>query len=549
MENFKLKSVSALEKVFVDREPSGEGFSGRMSLLKGETASFQIGYFWGGESKGLGKVKINGGKENVRVRAVELVPCNYVAPMKSDDDYTNKMPGVYPDILSEIDEWGYHLVYGQWRSLWVDFETDDNFEAGEYKVEIILFAENEELGKVEVTFEVVNATLPKLSIPHTEWFHTDCLANFYDVEVFSDKHWDIIENFIKTAVKRRCNMILTPIFTPPLDTRIGGERLTVQLVDVVCEDGEYKFDFTKFEKWVLLCKKLGMEYFEISHLFSQWGAVSTPKIMALKDGQLIKLFGWETNSAGKEYVHFLDTFLPELTNKIEELGICKNVYFHVSDEPGTNNIKTYGKAKEIVKEHLKKYKIFDALSDYEFYKNGMVEIPVCATDHIEPFLEGRPKELWAYYCSGQSVNVSNRFMVHQGYRTRIIGTQLYKFAIDGFLHWGYNFYNSQFSLYPINPYVCTDAAEAFPSGDSFLVYPGKRGEPVESMRLMYMYQAMADYSAMKLLEDLKGREAVIALVEEKKEDIRFDKYPCNFSYIEKMRNSINMAIKEAVNKR
>ena len=36
--------------------------------------------------------------------------------------------------------------------------------------------------------------------------------------------------------------------------------------------GEYRFDFSELKRWIDLCKKCGIEYYEMSHLFSQWGA-------------------------------------------------------------------------------------------------------------------------------------------------------------------------------------------------------------------------------------------------------------------------------------
>ena len=41
--------------------------------------------------------------------------------------------------------------------------------------------------------------LPAMKVPHTEWFHSDCLANYYGEEVFSEEYWRIVENFVKTA--------------------------------------------------------------------------------------------------------------------------------------------------------------------------------------------------------------------------------------------------------------------------------------------------------------------------------------------------------------
>ena len=68
-------------------------------------------------------------------------------------------------------------------------------------------------------------------------------------------------------------MLLTPIFTPPLDTAVGGERTTVQLIDIVQDaDGSYKFDWSRLKRWCDLCLRNGIKYLEIPHLFTQWGA-------------------------------------------------------------------------------------------------------------------------------------------------------------------------------------------------------------------------------------------------------------------------------------
>ena len=85
---------------------------------------------------------------------------------------------------------------------------------------------------------------------------------------------------------------------------------------------------------------------------------------------------------------------------------------------------------------------------------------MCGSNHIQPFLEKQTPGLWAYYCTAQGVDVSNRFMAMSLGRTRMIGVQLYKFDIEGMLHWGYNFYNGVDSLCKIDPYRVTDACGA-----------------------------------------------------------------------------------------
>lgn len=550
MENFKMKLVSSMEKIFPAKEPSGDGASEKMTGLKGETVSFQLGYYWCGERKQRGSVKVNAPEDiQVRVRTVDLVPCAYPCHMQRDEGYLVTEPGLYPDLLSDISEFGFPLVSGQWRSLWVDLETSSETKAGEYPVEIILEKtdDDQELCKANVTLEVIDAVLPELDIPHTEWFHSDCLANYYDVDVFSEEHWSILEKFIAHAVKRGCNMILTPIFTPPLDTAVGGERRTVQLVDITVTGSGYEFSYEKFERWVAMCRRAGMKFFEISHLFSQWGAKATPKIVGTIDGKEQKIFGWQTKADSKEYTEFLHVFLDSFTAELKKLDIEKQCFFHISDEPSQEQLESYRTAKDLVKDQLKDYRMIDALSDHKFFESGVIEEPVCANDHIEPFLEDRPERLWTYYCTGQWGDVSNRFIALPGFRTRILGAQLYKYRIDGFLHWGYNFYNSEYSLYPIDPYKCTDSDGAFPSGDPFLVYPGKDAQPEDSIRMMLMDETMADLRAMKYLEALTDRETVMECLDEKEYgELTFKKYPQSADYVASVREKVNKAIKAAL---
>ncbi len=122
---------------------------------------------------------------------------------------------------------------------------------------------------------------------------------------------------------------------------------------------------------------------------------------------------------------------------------------------------------------------------------------------------------------------------------------MYRFQLDGFLHWGYNFYNSQYSLCPIDPYQTTDAGGAFPSGDPFLVYPGADGRPEESMRLMLMDQAMSDLCAFTALEQLAGREAALACIEGAP---TFEQYPQEEEYLLRVRENVNRKIEEALHK-
>lgn len=98
-------------------------------------------------------------------------------------------------------------------------------------------------------------------------------------------------------------------------------------------------------------------------------------------------------------------------------------------------------------------------------------------------------------------------------RNRILAVQLYKYDIVGFLQWGFNFWYSQYSIKPINPYAVTGAGCVFSSGDAYLVYPGQDGNPVPSIRLKVFREALYDLRTMKLLERLTSKEFIMKLTE------------------------------------
>lgn len=194
----------------------------------------------------------------------------------ADDNYLRKTPGLYPDLLS--DRLRTHLQAGLWHAFWVEV-TPEGAAAGDYEIQLqLLHADTGEvLSQASACVRILPGFLPEQTLRRTSWFHSDCLAQYYRVPVFSAEHWQLIERFMAVAARRGVNMILTPLFTPPLDTAVGGERPTVQLVGVRQSPEGWQFDFSLLRRWVAAARRAGMEYFEMSHLFTQWARCMRPR--------------------------------------------------------------------------------------------------------------------------------------------------------------------------------------------------------------------------------------------------------------------------------
>ena len=259
-----------------------------------------------------------------------------------------------------------------------------------------------------------------------------------------------------------------------------------------------------------------------------------------------QIFGWDTSATGACYVDFLRAYLPALKAEFARLGVLDRCYFHISDEPSLSMLEDYRAARDYACHDLQGLPVVDALSSFEFYATGAVEHPIPAINHIQPFVDAKVPGLWTYYCIGQYKDVSNMFMAMPSQRNRILGVMLYKYDIVGFLQWGYNFWNAQYSTHPINPWVSTDCDGFTPAGDAFQVYPGPDGAPVESLRMMVTAQALYDLRAFRLLESLRGRDFVMALIEGDVGEITFTDYPRDAAYLPALREKVNAEIARAL---
>ena len=258
------------------------------------------------------------------------------------------------------------------------------------------------------------------------------------------------------------------------------------------------------------CRARGVKYFELSHLLSQWGGRFCPKIED-ESGKL--LFGWNDKSCGKKYKRFLRYYLRALKGFLKQNGYEKDCYMHLSDEPNRKFVGQYIRKSKFVYKYVDKAKTIDAVNAEKLFNLKSLNVPTVGTfDYYK--LKKTHKEWFLYYsCWGCWERHTNRFMHLPLQRVRVLGYQLFLIGASGFLHWGFNFYHSQFSVRKINPYEETDAGGAFPSGDSFIVYPLERGA-TPSIRLFTMREAIQDFYALKALENLYGKEFALSVLKD-----------------------------------
>lgn len=561
--------LSSLIKVFPD-DINGDAISS-VSAMRNEPFSFQIAYKSADDDIEISPICIRI-ETDLDINLISQYKVMNVAVsradhMFADEFFERKTPGLFPDVLlkrqtnpnivekgpgwarkiEENEENVLRSIKDSYQSVW--FTVNENCEeikAGKYYIKVKFFNSmiNEFVSEETLELEIIDSKLEKQNLIYTSWFHCDCLADIYGIEVFSERFFEIMRSFVKEAAKTGMNMILLPAFTPPLDTGIGNERKTVQLVSVCVNNGEYRFDFSLMKKYIELCKECGIERFEHSHFFTQWGAKHAPKIMATVNGEYKRIFGWETDSTSEEYAEFLKCYLTEFKKLLKELNLEDKILFHISDEPDVEYLSYYENAQKIVGEEIKDYMCGDALSHYEYYEKGFTKTPIVIVDSedMDKFVNNCDN-YWVYYTGNQlKFNCSNRIIQTPSVRNRILGLQMYVGSAKGFLHWGYNYYYDILSHGLFNPLLNPCGYNQL-AGTCYMVYPDSRGFAIPSLRLKVLYEGFNDYRALELLESFIGREKVLDFIKNTIGDVNY-KFCCDANTLLSFREKLNAEIKK-----
>ena len=81
-----------------------------------------------------------------------------------------------------------------------------------------------------------------------------------------------------------------------------------------------------------------------------------------------------------------------------------------------------------------------------------------------------------------------------------------------------------------------------------MVYPGPKGMPIESIRLLALKQGLDDIRIMKLCESYYGKEKVVEEIEKIFENVTFRRCIDDVATMQKIRDRMDDMISEAISK-
>ena len=432
-----------------------------------------------------------------------------------EQDGVGYIPGLVPDPLYPETR----AVTGPQgtQSFWITLKVRGDIEPGLKRVSVQM-KPIDTADPIELPVEIDVKPLvlqPRRDFPVTHWWNPDCIFDWYKIEPFGDRWFELAEQYLRNMLDHGSDMIFITLFHNRYEV---VERPTQMLGVKRTGPDQYAFDWSKVRRFVRLAKSCGFRRFEWLHLWlmdiqpdgSIRSAARTIGIYEWKEGKAQLLFPREYPATGEGYIKFLKQFLPEFHRFLREEDLWADSLFHVSDEPGgrPEDIENYRQVRTLLSE-LAPWtdgKVGDAMSDIRYGKMGLIDFPIPNVAAAKEYLDaGIPH--WVYYCCGPRGAYLNRFFDTPLAKIRMSGWLFYRHRAGGFLHWGYNFwYVMDLGLNPksqvlIDPY--TDGAagtsaggEGEPYGDSFVVYPGQAG-PVDSIRWEVFAESLQDYALLQ----------------------------------------------------
>lgn len=473
-----LALVDPLVKVFPGSTPSTAPYVAEVA--RGEVASWQVVLHAdealdgikveAGDFKGLGKP---------RIRAIGYVPVD-LPVQEVSKERVGVVPGLYPDpLLTDLPA---RLRAGETQSYWIDVAVPKNARPGEYSATFRIEA-NSSQSTVTLKAKVYPVTVGKSRLWVTNWYSPppgDPRSN-------DPKFWKGLELYAKNMAEHRQSMA---IVNPLSYTQIR-------------DDGS--FDFSVFNRWVDVFKRAGViGLIEGGHFGGRIGGVWTNQfemtILERKDGKTVAR---NVGPSSPDAAAFYSRFLPALVKDLKDHRWLTIYRQHLADEPISANANSYIAMRDLVRKYAPELKVMEA--NHTSKLAGAIDLWVPMFNfwaESYPFYRERQakgEEVWFYTCVYPQGEYANRFMELPLVETRLLHWLNFKYGATGYLHWGWN----QWSMVGGDPFKKTISNEPngpfLPAGDCFIVYPGKDGGVVDSIRWETMRDGIADYELLEML--------------------------------------------------
>ena len=375
---------------------------------------------------------------------------------------------------------------------------------------------------VPLTLKVYSAAVKSTRLHVTNWFQLGQRGGEPMPEKYSPEFWNLLRLYIRNMVEHR-------------QTWARIETLWLMKFSENA-DGTLAFDFTNFDKWMEILDEEGIRMFEGLQYAWRSGKWEEPYYVEIHSQSDKTSTGTRVAVDSPEAEAFYSQFFPALHAHLKEKGWLARYVQHVGDEPVKKNADSYTTASRLLKRYAPDIPVMEACLDHNMVGAVDIWVPILQELHKHwDFFSERKKagdRLWFYTCVHPDGEYANRFLELPLIKTRLLHWINFRYGVEGYLHWGYNFWRP-------NPWDNAGSGN-LPGGDTHIVYPAKDGLGiVESIRWEAMRDGIEDH---ELLSQLAEKNPTKAMELATRHILNWDKYNTNLESFRATRRELLEAL-------
>lgn len=414
----------------------------------------------------------------------------------------------YPDPLSNQKSRKVEANYTQ--GLWVTIRVPANANAGKHKGYVRIQTSQQEI-VVEVSVHVYEVVVPDgvhaaFSLeywtnmvgfwwrnPHLE--QKDFLAEQYGCKKYDKHWWKVIGAIADNLRENRVNVLFVRTHDLLKD---GGSALL--------SNGEYQFDWSLFDQFVsFFLQRAEIKKLAGFHLVKQTEGKEAYVLVPDETGKLVVK---NTPLESEEAKRWFSQFLPALHHHLVEKNWISLWIQHIEDEPAEP--ESWLSVRKLVGKYMPGVPCFDALDCQNPAPSlqGAMDIWIPRIDIFEEnqsfynFRLSQGETRWTYTCCVPNTpNYLNKFIDLPYWQNRLLFWGCFLRGFTGFLHWGYNFWDTEDEYFGMNP-------NAFFKGDGYIIYPDPESGGIRSSaRMENTRDSAEDYELLILLATVDPEKA------------------------------------------
>ncbi|MFD8220744.1 glycoside hydrolase domain-containing protein [Streptomyces sp. NPDC059697] len=470
-----------------------------------------------GDLAGPGGAKISG--SGTQVKFVKYVP---VHRSKSEMDWSATIDQVSsatevsgdraPDVVGDALQEGSSIDVPAYAAqpLWFTFHIPKSAAAGTYSGTVEVTADDGTRVSYPLSVEVAKATVPDpkdYNFFLDVWAQPETMALNSGVELWSDRHWKLIEAYDRDLTSRGQKVINTTIVDNPwhhqwsLGTRQSQTATPYSSMVAWKWDGSrFSFDFSRWDTYVRTALKSG--------LGPDIGAFS---MLAFQDGEHLTYTDTHTGKnvtepvdlGGARWREAWGTFLPAFVRHLKTKGWLDHTYLSFDERP----VDTMTVVKDFVHEAAPDFDDRISVAGSAGTTDIASDLSV-SWDTIDQMTPEKAAErraagkITTFYVYGTPAH-PNTLAYSPAVEARMLPWISAQRHLDGFLRWSYNSWTSDPFSQPV--YI-------FTQGDEYLVYPGRNG-PMSSIRWEQLKEGIEDFELIAQLRKKDGGKDDSALTD------------------------------------